>query len=287
MSEIKVGTITTLKVERKIDTGYVLTNGKVEVLLHINEADGDLDVNQEVDVFIYQDKKGQTIATMSIPDIHLNTYGWAEVVDSVRNLGVFVDIGIQKEILVSKDDLPLLEGVWPKAGDELFVTLESDKRGRLLAKPVTEEIIEQERDRAQPSMLHQQTSGRVYRSTKVGSFIITEEGFRGFVHHTERKTEPRLGQWIEGRIIAVKDDGTINVSMRPIKTEGIEEDAEAILNYLKSNNGSVSLTDKSNPEEIRNTFNISKASFKRAIGKLLKENKVVQKNGETILQDES
>ncbi|MFA9557013.1 S1 RNA-binding domain-containing protein [Evansella sp. AB-rgal1] len=282
---LHAGTVHTMKVLRKIESGYVLFKESKEILLHNNEADGDLDVDQELEVFLYQDKKGQLIATMSIPDIQINTYDWAEVVESVKHLGVFVDIGIQKEILVSKDDLPLLEGVWPQKGDELFVTLEVDKKGRLLAKPVTEEIIEQERDIAQKSIVHHETSGRVYRSTKVGSFVITEEGFRGFIHHSERKEEPRLGQWIKGRIIEVKDDGTINISLRPLKQEGIDDDATLILTYLEGNNGVMPFHDKSDPDEIRDIFKISKAAFKRALGKLMKEDKIKQKDGKTYLNN--
>ncbi|MDG5789536.1 S1-like domain-containing RNA-binding protein [Evansella sp. AB-P1] len=284
MNELKAGTIETLTVLRKIETGYVLTNGNTEVLLHLNEADGDLDVDQEVDVFLYQDKKGQLIATMALPNEYLYTYDWAEVVDSVKNLGVFVDVGIQKEILVSKDDLPLLEGVWPQPGDELFVTLETDRKGRLLAKPVTEEIIEQERDRATNSMENRDVSGRIYRSTKVGSFIITEEGFRGFIHHSERKEEPRLGEWVKGRVIEVKDDGTLNVSLRLLKLQSRDADADSIIEYLEKNNGTMFLTDKSSPEEIRETLQLSKAAFKRAIGKLLKEGKIEQRDGNTYLK---
>lgn len=286
MDQIEAGTVHTLTVARKIETGYVLTNGKREILMHVNEAEEDLDVNQEVDVFLYLDKKGQLIATTVIPEILKGTYGWAKVAESVKQLGVFVDIGIQKEILVSKDDLPLLEGVWPQPGDELFVTLITDKKGRLLAKPVTEDIIEQERDLAKKTLRNEPISGRVYRSTKVGSFIITEEGFRGFIHHTERKDEPRLGQWVEGRIIEVKDDGTLNVSMRPLKQESISDDAEVILSYLASRGGVMPFTDKSSPDDIRDTFNLSKAAFKRALGRLLKAGKIEQREGQTFLKRE-
>lgn len=168
----------------------------------------------------------------------------------------------------------------------MFVTLVLDKKGRLLAKPVTEEIIEQERDRAQNHLKGGDISGRVYRSTKVGSFIISEEGYRGFIHHTERKEEPRLGEWVKGRIIEVKEDGTVNVSLRPVKQEGMEQDAEDILNYIKEQGGSIPFTDKSDPEEIKQVFKISKASFKRALGKLMKEGLVEQKDGRTLIKEQ-
>lgn len=284
MSRLQAGTVHTLKVARKIPTGYVLTDGKIEVLLHISEASEELEENQEAEVFLYQDKKGQLVATMTIPEVQLDTYGWADVVEVKNNLGVFVDIGIKKDILVSKDDLPLFQGVWPAVGDRLLVNLELDKKGRLLAKPVTESFVEREREDAPKELLKDFISGRVYYTDKEGSVIVTEEGYRGFIHQTERKQEPRLGEWVKGRVIDVKEDGTINVSLRPLKQEGMDTDAEEILAYLTENGGVMPLGDKSNPDDIRSVFKISKAAFKRALGKLMKEGKIEQKDGKTFLK---
>lgn len=206
-----------------------------------------------------------------------------EVVEVVKNLGVFVDIGIEKEILVSKDKLPLLEGVWPNIGDELFVTLTTDHRGRLLAEPITEEVVERERVFADNIQINSPVRGRVYRSTKVGSFIITEEGYRGFIHYSERKREPRLGEWVEGRVIAVKYDGTLNISLRPLKQFSMKDDSESILQFLQQHHGVMPYTDKSDPDEIRREFRISKAAFKRALGMLLKEKRIEQRDGKTYL----
>lgn len=267
MNSLEIGKIETLTVLRKIDTGYVLTNGKEEVLLHISESDEGIEEEQDINVFLYQDKKGQLVATMSLPNVRLDTYDWAEVVEVVKDLGVFVTIGINKEILVSKDDLPLLESVWPQAGDLLFVILDRDKKGRLLAKPATESVVENDWELAPLTIKNAPTSGRVYRTNKEGTVIITEEGYRGFIHHSERKQEPRLGEWVKGRVIDVKEDGTINVSLRPLKREGMIEDAGTILEYIESNGGIMLYSDKSDPEEIRNTFNLSKAAFKREIGR--------------------
>ncbi|WP_163970671.1 CvfB family protein [Oceanobacillus halotolerans] len=280
MIHTKIGTIQTLHVVRKIDTGYVLEH---DVLLHHNETDKELEPDQEVTVFLYQDKKGQTIATTQLPAIQMDTYGWAEVTEVIPNLGVFVNIGTTKEILVSKDDLPLFENVWPQKEDKLYATLGKDQKGRLLAIPATEGVFMREREYAPFELLHQPVTGRVYHTSREGSAIFTEEQYRGFVHHSERIEEPRLGELVKGRVIEVKDDGTINVSLRPFKTHSIGPDAEVILKHLEENGGEIPLSDQSDPEDIRGTFNISKAAFKRALGKLMKEGKVEQRNGKTYL----
>lgn len=283
MDKLKAGMIETLIVERKIDTGYVLRLNNQEILLHKNEAKKDLSTGQEVEAFLYEDKKDQLVASMTIPEVNLNTYDWVQVVDVVDKLGVFVHIGLPKDVLVSKDDLPLLSEVWPKRGDHLFVRLSHDRRDKLIAKPVTEEVIDQERDQATKDLLHQQVSGHIYRTSKIGSFLITEEGYRGFIHHAERKQEPRLGELVKGRVIDVKEDGTLNMTLRPLILESRDQDADQILDYLKSNGNEMAITDKSRPDDIRETFQMSKAAFKRAMGKLLKEGAVEQKGGQTFL----
>lgn len=281
---MEIGTIQTMIVDRKIESGYVLKKNLTEALLHHNETDGELEVEDEVSVFLYQDKKGNLTATTMLPQVVIDEYGWAKVVNVLPNLGVFVDIGTTKEFLVSKDDLPLFESVWPKEDDMLFVTLGKDRKGRLLAIPATEGVIQREFEHAPESLLNQTVTGRVYHTSREGSTIITEEHYRGFIHHTERKTEPRLGELVQARVIEVRFDGTLNVSLRPLKQHGMVEDADLILEHLHEHDGVIPFSDKSDPEDIRGTFNISKAAFKRALGKLMKEGKIEQREGKTYLK---
>ncbi|GGB37646.1 hypothetical protein F3157_20320 [Virgibacillus dakarensis] len=284
MNTLPIGTIQTMTVLRKIETGYVLQKNTNEVLMHHNETEHELEQGQPVEVFLYLDKKGQTVATTHLPSIRMDTYDWAEVVEVIPNLGAFVNIGIAKEILVSKDELPLFETVWPKTGDMLYVTLGKDRKGRLLAIPATEGVFAREWELAPENVLNTPISGRVYRTSKEGTAVITNEGYRGFIHHTERKREPRLGEWVNGRVIEVKDDGTLNISLRPLKQDSISEDAEAILSHLEEKGGIIPFSDKSDPEDIRSTFQISKAAFKRALGKLMKDGKIEQYDGNTYLK---
>ncbi|MEN2768605.1 CvfB family protein [Ornithinibacillus xuwenensis] len=284
MSETLIGTIQTMTVSREIDNGYVLEKDMTEALLHHNETESKLELGQDVEVFLYQDKKGNLTATTILPSILMDHYGWAKVVNVLPDLGVFVDIGTTKEFLVSKDDLPLFENVWPKEEDLLYVTLGKDRKGRLLAIPATEGIIWRDIELAPDSLLNTTITGRVYHTSREGSAIITEEDYRGFIHHTERKEEPRLGELVQGRVIEVKHDGTLNVSLRPLKQHGMVDDAAIILQHLEDQDGVIPFSDKSDPDDIRGTFNISKAAFKRALGKLMKEGRIEQREGKTYLK---
>ena len=139
---------------------------------------------------------------------------------------------------------------------------------------------------APQTLYGKQVKATVIRTGKIGTNIMTEEGYLGFIHESERREEPRLGEIIEGRVIRVKDDGQINVSLIPQKEIAMTKDSEMILNYLRSCQGAMPFYDKSEPDEIRQVFKISKASFKRALGKLMKEGKIYQEAEWTYLKDE-
>ncbi len=285
MHTIPIGTVQTVTVNRAIDTGFVLTWRDEEVLLHHNELNEEtlIEVGDQVEVFLYNDKEDRVVATTMIPKVLLDHYDWAEVVHVVPGLGVFVHIGIQKEMLVSIDDLPLYEAVWPKIGDYLFVTLGKDQLGRLLALPATEGVIDQRREIATKDLFNAQMEATVYYTSKEGAACWSTDGYRCFLHHTEREEEPRLGERIEGRVIDVKQDGTVNISLLPLKQDRIDTDAEQILAYLREQNGRMDFTDKSSPEKIQDTFGFSKSAFKRALGRLMRHKKIEQRDGATYL----
>ncbi|NCU18381.1 CvfB family protein [Pallidibacillus pasinlerensis] len=284
MNHLKPGTVETLTVAREVDFGFFLTNGNEDVLLHKSEAKGELQLDEDVRVFLYQDKQGRLAATMAIPEVQLGTYGWCEVVEVKESLGVFVNIGLSKDILIHEDDLPKLTEVWPAVGGRLFITLKTDKNGRLLGKLATENIMEDYFKKADRSIFNKDVKGYVYRTLYSGTFIITEEGYRGFIHESQRVKEPRLGDKVTGRVIDVKEDGSINVSLLKRVHEKLTDDAEMIFAYLQERGGSMPYTDKSAPEDIEKRFAISKGAFKRALGRLMKEGKIYQEEGWTYIK---
>ncbi|MFJ8070842.1 S1 RNA-binding domain-containing protein [Peribacillus sp. NPDC096447] len=288
MQKIQAGMAVELEVERKADFGWFLTDGSEDVLLHHNEmSEGtELELGDEVTVFIYHDKQARLTATMKIPEIQIDQYGWAEVVNVKRKLGVFVDIGLSKDILVSLDDLPNIDRLWPEVGDRLYVSLKTDRHDRLFGKLATEDVIQEIAVTAPlKGVRNTSVKGNVYRLLMVGSFFISEEGYRCFIHESERKEEPRLGELVEGRVIDSKEDGTLNVSLIPFKQDLMGEDADVIFTYLMNRGGAMPYGDKTPPDDIKFHFGLSKGAFKRALGKLMKEQKIYQEDGWTYSSD--
>jgi len=122
-------------------------------------------------------------------------------------------------------------------------------------------------------------TGEIYNITEAGAFVITSDKNIGFIHRDELTDELVTGQMVSARVTYVRPDGRINLSLRPLKEVGRVVDAEKIMEYLRSRNGSMPFTDDTPPEVIRDKFGISKAAFKRALGKLFKDGLIEEQNG--------
>ena len=186
--------------------------------------------------------------------------------------------------MLGADDLPAHQSVWPKVGDMVYITLRVNRSNLLYARLASDQVIQSISTNAERKDFNKNVQGYIYRTAKVGSWVYTIEGFKGFIHESQRQVEPRLGQKVEGRIIDVKEDGTINVSLLGRKEESQDLDAEKIYEYLMSRNGAMPYNDKSAPEDIQDRFSLSKGAFKRALGKLLKEGRVYQEGSWTYVK---
>lgn len=287
MNELKVGTIHTMKVTEQINNTYTVTKQATNIPLHEENTTDSITIGQMVDVFLYHNIDGKIEATMQFPHVMAGTYGWAKVVNTVPHLGAFVQIGLPRDVLVPYSDLPAFKSVWPEEADQLYVTLSHDKQDRLLAKLANEEVFLDLYEFAGEVALNTRITGTIIETSREGAVVITEENYRGFIHHTEVEREPRLGETVHGRVIDAKENGSINVSLLPMKHERIDSDAESILTELEASGGVIPFSDNSSPEQIRHHFQMSKSSFKRALGRLMREQKIEQKDGKTYLIDDT
>ncbi len=274
-----------LKVERVAPFGYFLTDGKQEILLHQNELVGDVKVGSEVEAFLYHDHQNRLAATMQSPKLILGQVGWLEVRDITPRLGAFLDNGIAKDLLLPQSELPPMRERWPKKGFMLFVKIDHDRQGRMLARLGTEQDVETVALPADPKIHHKEVLGRVYNETQLGAYILTDEAYIGLIHRSDMTHPLALGARVSARVIKVREDGRLNLSMRPSKEVSYNIDAEMIYTQLKQREGRMPYGDHSDAEVIQMKFQMSKSAFKRALGKLMKEGLVEQKDGWTILKD--
>lgn len=283
MSELQSGYIVTLTVGGEEGSRWLLEANGQTVKLNMSEAPEDLQIGDEVEAFLYTNRRGELAATMNMPNMTCGTYGWATITRVDPREGVYVDIGSSFEVLVNGADMPRIRSLWPKQGDALFMTLRTDLGGNIFGRLITEErMMDEVFEEAPADLNNQNIKARPYRLLPVGSFLLSvPENYRVFVHNTEQKHEPRLGQEVDVRIIKVHDDGTVNGSLLPRVEERMSGDAAVVYDYLIAVGGKMPFTDKSTPDEIKEMFDMSKGSFKRALGKLMKERKIIQEDGWT------
>lgn len=283
--EYKPGHIAQLTVQGKEGSRWILDGGDEEIMVNASEFETELAEGDTVEVFLYMNRRGELAASSKLPNMTCDSFGWARVIRIDDKEGAYVDIGSAFEVLVNKADLPRVKELWPKTDDELYMTLRTDLGGNIFGRLATEERVQELILEAPSTLFNQTLKARAYRLLPVGSFFLSiPENYRIFVHHTEREHEPRLGQEVEVRIIDIKDDASLNGSLLPRKQERLGDDAETVFRYLSDVGGKMPFSDKSTPDEIDEMFGMSKAAFKRALGKLMKEGKVTQSEGWTMLK---
>lgn len=270
--------ITTLVTEITDNHVYVQKNGYTyQVVSNI-----DTELGETITGFAYLDQNDRLMLTTDIPAVADNQYEWAEIVDVRRDLGVFVDVGLyNKDIVVSSDHLPDEKHLWPKVGDKVLVSLIVDNHGRLWGKLATQELFKEKAHQGTSTQHNNNVRGHVFELRKSGSYVFTNDFYMAYIPAEERDTEPRIGELVEGRVIGLREDGVLYISLHPRAHEILDDDAKMIYEVIKRNEDNrIPYHDKSDPDEIRAFFGISKGAFKRAVGRLMKQNLVGQdKNG--------
>lgn len=128
-----IGQFNRLAVLRETDIAFLLTDGQEEIFLHKKEALASYKPNDLIDVYVYVDNQGRKTASTRSPFITLDQGAFLKVVSVNPAYGVFLDNNLIKDLLLSKDDLPLNLDLWPQPGDSLFVVMK-EKKGHLFAK---------------------------------------------------------------------------------------------------------------------------------------------------------
>lgn len=281
--QLRPGTVVSLTVARMNEIGAFLDAGTGntgdDILLHKAQQTSPVAEGEKVDVYLYLDPKGRLTASMRLPRMREGQVARVSVINTSRD-GAFVDIGAERGVFMP---FAGMRGK-VKQGEKVWVKLYTDKSGR---PAVTMEVEDELRRAAKPAVdvkIGDTVTGSVYNFNEHGAFLFTGERYIAFLHNDEMMVRPKVGEEISGRITFIREDGRINISMRPIKEQAMDLDAEKILALLRSRDGKMPYSDATAPEVIREKFHISKASFKRALGRLIKSGLIEQREGWTYLK---
>ncbi len=266
---LRLGEVNCLKAIKKTEHGMILseTSDSAEtVLLPGKMVPNDLEINDPIEVFLYRDSSDRLIATTKTPRIMLHEVKLLTVV-SVTKIGAFIDWGLEKDLL-----LPFREQTAPvKAGDEVLSALYIDKTGRLALTMNVYPYLASDSDYRKEDTV----CGRVYLiSENFGAFVAVDDRYSALIPAKELFRDVKVGEIIDARITDIREDGKLSLSIRKKAYDQIEEDAETILGRIKACGGTLPFNDKASPDVIRKEFQMSKAEFKRAVGKLYKERRI-------------
>ncbi len=264
---IELGKNQKLQVIRKTQIG-VYMNDKADkspedILLPKNQVPQNVQVGDEIDVFVYKDSEDRIICTMKTPKITLGELAVLQVV-ATTNIGAFLDWGLEKDLF-----LPFREQVGNvKKGDSYLVALYIDSSNRLSATMNIYNLLSSE----SPYKVNDRVIGTVYSISKeLGAFVAVDNMYQGLIPNKELYGNCKEGDSVNVRIKKVKQDGKLELSLRNEAHNEIESDSQKIMEMFKLSGGTIALNDKSSPEAIKAELNMSKAAFKRAVGRLLKE----------------
>ena len=279
---MRLGYTQTLVAVKKTDFGLFLTDIEKkddknralgdEVLLPKNQVTEDMRVGSEIEVFLYKDSEDRMIATRLVPYIKIGEIKKLKVKE-VNKIGAFLDWGLPKDLL-----LPFKEQIYDiKPGDEILVTVYIDLSDRLCA---TMDLYSR-LSLLPPYQKDDMVKGTVYQvHEQFGAYVAVDNKYSALVPKKELHRELKPGDEIEARVLEVKEDGKLDLSLRQKAYVQMDADSALILDKLKQAGGSLPYQDKSSAEEIKEEFNLSKAAFKRAIGRLYKERVIViEKDG--------
>ncbi|TBL75414.1 S1 RNA-binding domain-containing protein [Paenibacillus thalictri] len=280
-----------LKVAReKSPYGFFLTDGVRDVLLHYSEIVGTIKPGDDIEVYLYYDTEDRLAATMKMPLIRLGEIALLEVADIHPRFGAFLEMGLGRQLLLPFREQPELKELRPQVGDRVFAVLAHDRQGRLVAKLAGEEELQPLCFEAPVTWKNKWFEATVYKPLQMGTFVLIDGGVVGFgvigfLHSSERMRLLRAGERVKVRIVHIREDGRANVSMRPPKEIGRDEDAEKLLAFLKERpNGAMPYSDETPADVVLQRFQMSKSAFKRALGKLMKEDLVYQEGSWTHMK---
>jgi len=275
---IKLGEMQELEVAKKVDFGVYLKSsedvkGEDKVLLPLKQVPEDTNTGDKIKVFVYRDSNDRVIATTKRPRIVIGEIAFLKVVQITR-IGAFLSWGLEKDLF-----LPFKEQVGEiKLNGEYMVGLYIDKSDRLCATMNMFKVLGTD----SPYKVNDVVKGTVFSLKRgLGAMVAVDGKYLGLIHEGEILKPLHSGDVVEVRVSHIKEDGKLDLSLKDAPKLQIDKDGEKILNAMLKNKGFLPLNDDSNPEEINDRLGLSKSSFKKAVGRLMKK-RMISMNSDGI-----
>lgn len=261
----EIGKYNKLRIVKEVDFGLYLDGGDHgEILLPKRYMPEHYQVDDDLEVFIYLDSEDRIIATTERPFSTVNQFALLEVV-SVNAVGAFLDWGLSKDILVpfreQKQNM--------QVGESYLVYVYLDEAtNRIVASSKLSRFLNKKPIEYKPG---QEVDILISNRSEIGYTVIINQAHRGILYKNEVFHKIFRGQHYTGYVVKVRDDEKIDVRLQKPGLDKVDDFSDELLNELKRSNGFLAFSDNTPPEQIYNTFGVSKKTFKKAVGALFRQ----------------
>lgn len=266
---IELGKTQELTVRRVVDFGAYLgkEEGDVEILLPSRYMPENTQVGDVLKVFVYKDSEDRPIATTEHPFVQVGEFAFLAV-SAVNDMGAFMDWGLPKELLVpfSEQKSKMRRGgIYP-----VFVYVDHST-GRIVGSSKIEKFL----GNVYPDYkVGQEVKALVYEHTDIGYKVIVDNRHRGIIYANEIYTPIEIEETVKAYVKQVREDGKIDLTLNDKASRRTETLADRIMDYL-NDTSNAPVSEKMSPEMIATIFECSKKDFKKAVGHLYKERKII------------
>jgi predicted RNA-binding protein (virulence factor B family) len=253
-----------------------------DVLLPTKYIDPAFKLDDMVDVFLYKDTEGRIIATTLKPYLTLNQFGVLRIAE-VNQFGAFAEWGVEKHLLIPFREQPkkLEEGKY------YLIYLYLDEATQRLAGTTRTKMYLSTVEEGDDIEKNQAVELLVCESTDLGVKVIVNHKYNGLIFHSDLNKRVRMGNKIPGFVKNIRPDGRLDITLLPEGYDKVEGLSRKFIQLLTENGGFIALTDKSEPEEIKEVTGWSKKIFKQVIGNLYKQRQILlHENGITFVEEE-
>ena len=262
MTKIKLGDYNRLTIVKEVDFGIYLDGGdEGEILLPKRYVPENCKPGDGLEVFLYLDQDERLIATTQQPLAKVGEFACLEVA-WVNQYGAFLNWGLMKDLFCPFHEQKQRMEIGNRYVVAVFIDEESY---RIAASAKVEHFFATDFPPYQPG---EKVDLLVWQTTDLGFKVIIDNAYPGLVYRSQVFKSIRIGDCLQGYIMGVRPDGKIDVSLQPHGRQQTTDFAETLLQYLKDHDGFCELGDKSDAQDIKHRFEVSKKVYKKAIGDL-------------------
>lgn len=268
LRSMKLGEINTLEILRETDHGvYLIDAEDEEVLLPNRYVPTEFKIWDKIDVFVYLDNEERLVATTDMPFIKKGEFALLRC-NQVTDFGAFLDWGLVKELFCpfKEQAFKMKPGGW-----YLVHCYLDEKTDRLVASSKTNRFLD---NKTLTVEQFEEVDLIVSHPSDIGWNVIVNKKHTGLIYKDNIFKDISVGDRLKGVVKKIRPGNKLDISLEKIGYRNIEPNAQRILQELEDNSGFINLTDKSNPEEIKSQLEMSKKSFKKAVGTLYKQRQI-------------